>query len=979
MSAIKENGIFYLQKLIKNVDVKLSTATQLKNEYQILCLVLKNDDLLLRYVSSSGETILKTIKHFENRRIQDVCFDDTGTWLLVLCYDNTIHVVPALFICDKSAKFKLIFSGSEISSFTVPFSPPHECPNPQSCPNQFDFGMADFNDFERFSTRTVLPSSGAGTSRGVGSNKVNEAIAANSLYNQFYCETGPSSSTAASQGSTANESFEAASNNNNNNNNENSLSINQSNSKGSTPIDSQILSSSLESSCICPYPKSCIWWQTNNGDQRAIIGYSEGTICIVRLTINCPFIGTCSVERGNIEQLVICRDNNSETVTLMINTSMSEQWKLLLEQKSIGYIYPDSYMNSKNNLQQQQQETNDNGLENSDENEPQSENWQFVVNLEKKDQQKTNDSTDEDESFERINADDPNLGSETVNDGRSDAGTLPKSISAAKARLQSLRDIGAKKIGTLKLKLAESRLKSKEREKSREQTASLALMETPSTTPEILTTPSGPFFIVQHTQDRHLLSALHSYSDTLSVHSMDISLIPLFLYKIPRNCRNLLLTKNLIYTIQTLVENHPKTDQFEVTPTNETTNDPITSTTVDDKEPMKKSSLASSTDIENVISTMSSQSHEEDDSNTNTINLYNGFGVVSCNMAITKLGCDAEFDDRAEISLYKFEDEHLINLHRMLTQAKEEADDQTLQDSLNSAKTGSETIISNYFNLKNDLKKPMFSTNFVSSDANVLQNKFPTVHFEQAFVITDKNVYSLELVEPPHIIFLKLVDQAAWSSCEEFCDIFNLSLSQCIEFAGDVLLRKKKVTKALLTYNVARIPPIKTALKLAMFGEVNALMHLCAMAIKNTFLLNSKYLIHPNMKYLVDTAHLRHLKYEVLVKNKNKASLKSVNTGKLCSDFSYETDEITSDLQMSSSSQFHLSNLLFLSLTERCVKDKNYIPLWNFIATNSKFHTSLASVVLSQSGLYSTAILLAMMRGACLDILAKNGISTCTI
>lgn len=40
----------------------------------------------------------------------------------------------------------------------------------------------------------------------------------------------------------------------------------------------------------------------------------------------------------------------------------------------------------------------------------------------------------------------------------------------------------------------------------------------------------------------------------------------------------------------------------------------------------------------------------------------------------------------------------------------------------------------------------------------------------------------------------------------------------------------------------------------------------------------------------------------------------------------------------------------------------------NFIATNSKFHTSLACVVLSQSGLYSTAILLAMMRGACLDV-----------
>lgn len=571
MSAIKENGIFYLQKLIKNVEVKHSTATQVTNDYQMLCLVLKNDTLLLRYVSGgSGETILKTIKYFENRRIQDVCFDDTGTWLLVLCYDNTIHVVPALYICDKSAKFKLVFSGSEISSFTVPFSPPHECPNPQSCPNQFDFGMMGGpeygTDFDRFSTRTVLPSSTVAT--GTSGRKVNEAIAANSLYNQFYCETGPPSSTAASQGSTGGESFDAPSNNNNA---ENSLSINQSNSKGSTPIDSQILSSSMESSCICPYPKCCIWWQTNNGDQRAIIGYSEGTICIVRLTINCPFIGTCSVERGNVEQLVICRDNNSETVTLMINTSMNEQWKLLLEQKSIGYTYPDNFIaasTSSTGPESMETGTTDTNDAEGNSNENQSENWQFVVNLEKKDQRQMHETTgDDEESFERINADDPSLSAEAKSDG----GALPKSISAAKARLQSLRDIGAKKIGTLKLKLAESRLKSKEREKSREQAASLALMETPSTCPEILTTPSGPYFIVQHTQDQHLLSALHSYSDTLSVHSMDISLIPLYLYKIPRNCRNLLLTNNLIYTIQTLMETRTNNDtDKEVTPTNET-------------------------------------------------------------------------------------------------------------------------------------------------------------------------------------------------------------------------------------------------------------------------------------------------------------------------------------------------------------------------------------------------------------------------
>lgn len=77
-----------------------------------------------------------------------------------------------------------------------------------------------------------------------------------------------------------------------------------------------------------------------------------------------------------------------------------------------------------------------------------------------------------------------------------------------------------------------------------------ATMHMPSFVPEILTTKTGPYFIAQFLRDTHLLSALHSYSDTLSVHSMDISLIPLYLYKIPKDCTNVLLTPNIMYTIQ---------------------------------------------------------------------------------------------------------------------------------------------------------------------------------------------------------------------------------------------------------------------------------------------------------------------------------------------------------------------------------------------------------------------------------------------
>lgn len=369
-------------------------------------------------------------------------------------------------------------------------------------------------------------------------------------------------------------------------------------------------------------------------------------------------------------------------------------------------------------------------------------------------------------------------------------------------------------------------------------------MEAPGIVPEILTTPAGPFFIVQTADNKHLLSALHSYSDTLSVHTMDISLIPIFLYKLPPNSRNLLLTNDLIYVIQTqLLEEAPA-----ATPTGE-----------------------------NVISSTSQGTGDEEDETTSSFSLFNSFGVVSRQLAVTKLGDDCDFNERALVAAYRFDGEQILGIHRLFVPeaasgaAAAENDDPTIQDSL----TTTDTIVSNYFNLKSDLKRQIFTTNFGVSDACVLQNQFPKVNFERCCIVTDKNVYCFELAEMAHIIFLKLVDQAAWGQCEDFCKIFNLSLPQCIEFAGDVLLKKKKVTQALLTYNIVRIPPIKTALKLAMFSEVNALMHLCAMAIKNTFLLSSKFPMHPNIKYLVETAHLRHLQYESLVKVRELVFIKA--------------------------------------------------------------------------------------------------------
>lgn len=85
----KMNDIVNLKCLIKNLDIKLSAVScdfsSQKN--QILCVVLKNNDVLLRYVSEAGDLILKKLNWFQknSKIVQDICFDPSGTWLLVFC------------------------------------------------------------------------------------------------------------------------------------------------------------------------------------------------------------------------------------------------------------------------------------------------------------------------------------------------------------------------------------------------------------------------------------------------------------------------------------------------------------------------------------------------------------------------------------------------------------------------------------------------------------------------------------------------------------------------------------------------------------------------------------------------------------------------------------------------------------------------------------------------------------------------------
>lgn len=58
---------------------------------------------------------------------------------------------------------------------------------------------------------------------------------------------------------------------------------------------------------------------------------------------------------------------------------------------------------------------------------------------------------------------------------------------------------------------------------------------------------------------------------------------------------------------------------------------------------------------------------------------------------------------------------------------------------------------------------------------------------------------------PPHKLFIKMVRDGQWTLCEEFCKAFNIHYENCVEFAGDVFLKSKRTTLALLAYNKARV------------------------------------------------------------------------------------------------------------------------------------------------------------------------------
>lgn len=152
---------------------------------------------------------------------------------------------------------------------------------------------------------------------------------------------------------------------------------------------------------------------------------------------------------------------------MQINSSIQEQWKLLLEQKSIGYTFPGEvghHYTSANNSAPGSVTQLSVGKTSS--NKSTEDDWQFVFPLPNKEENASKMSSSfEYTSKETMPADNTKTESNVFdsNLSESDVSTSSGLLPAARARLLSLRELGSKKIGALKLKLADNRIKTCEK------------------------------------------------------------------------------------------------------------------------------------------------------------------------------------------------------------------------------------------------------------------------------------------------------------------------------------------------------------------------------------------------------------------------------------------------------------------------------------------------------------------------------------
>lgn len=189
-----------------------------------------------------------------------------STFFFKLGYDNTLHTLPVAWIFDRVPSYEHFHLAAEkITSFIVPFAGPHECPNSKTCPNNL-LSASDIESSRQQSANTGTMFESTFTDYDFNTTEEREMVMSNGLFNSVIAVN------------------EALPNNNPEDNDGGGDQQQQDNVNNGNPEQQQPVVDP------CPYPTSVVWWKTLNGKHCAIVGYSDGTICIVGMLIIYYFI-----------------------------------------------------------------------------------------------------------------------------------------------------------------------------------------------------------------------------------------------------------------------------------------------------------------------------------------------------------------------------------------------------------------------------------------------------------------------------------------------------------------------------------------------------------------------------------------------------------------------------------------------------------------------------------------------------------------
>ncbi|XP_046385800.1 uncharacterized protein LOC124155755 [Ischnura elegans] len=457
------------------------------------------------------------------------------------------------------------------------------------------------------------------------------------------------------------------------------------------------------------HPTCVTWWENTQWGPVAVLGGDRGEVLFVDLATGTS-VGSTTIT-GPVKSLHLCHNNKLDSIFLLITNSNREQWKLLLEQRDKGYYWP----------------------------------------------------------LDRVDSSSPL--------------TRGPPLLPTRSRLQGLKQLSVEKISLIKQKLAETRKTgagstmgslrdphglektSCEDGVPYERSASLI-------TPEKLGLHVGETFICpQNSRGSHLLSGYYAPSNLLTVHSMELEVVPLSIHRLPPFCHDVLLTDRFIFV----------TDHSSVTLT--------------------------------VISCQLSESSIEDSTEYNPESVIQKFSFSGGERVVGLFKKTAVGGGQ----------ERTTSLRGGGGGVKRGTPPVPIRSSQAAAATAAALADVNHLKMVEPVSVsgqwangPPLKAREVTMGSVSVESK----ETDTCIVVTTCGVYELQLRQCPSELFLDLaLKNGELEEAERVAQVFGLNLQHLLEVAGDLELASKSFTQAISFYKLSRCRHLKSVLKFAAGGH----------------------------------------------------------------------------------------------------------------------------------------------------------------